>query len=53
MPATLLTKFAVFNKRGGYSHQEIEADAKLKNKRWNLFTKIWLRKGKDFLEDLK
>lgn len=53
MPTNLLTKFAVFNKRGGYSHHEIEADANLKDKRWNLFTKMWLRKGKVFLEGLE
>lgn len=52
MPSTLLAKFTVFNKRGGYSVHEIEADIKLKDKQWNLFTKIWFRKGKAFLEDL-
>lgn len=53
IPPALNARFAVFNHRGGYSSLEIEADAKLKNKQWNLFTKIWLRKGKVFLEGLE
>lgn len=50
---SLTRKFAVFNRRGGYSSAEIDTDVKLKSKQWDLFTKIWLRKGKAFLEDLQ